>query len=34
MQLLAKGRNQKMARLKNTDHTQSGIHRGSTVVAK
>lgn len=32
MQRLVKRRNQKMARLKNSDHTETGIHSGSTVV--
>jgi len=32
MQWLVKRRNQKMARLKNSDHTETEIHCGSTVV--
>lgn len=33
MQRLVKRRNQKMASLKKSDHTETGIHCGSTVVA-
>lgn len=33
MQRPAKRRNQKMARLENSNHTETGIHCGSTAVA-